>query len=147
MSGAKRPRAYEDLLKGLGTSCHCPKAKAFDNDIDRVEAYVCNLPTHRYKSSSSMTTKELIEAAKSRKLVTETSGMERAELKALLAPYDECAICLEVMNDQAFVKTWTCGHIFHLSCCYEVALHRAAEGSRKDPIKCPLCRNPLSNKI
>jgi hypothetical protein len=48
----------------------------------------------------------------------------------------ECSICLETMEDSRgnFVKTRTCGHVFHQRCLVQWILQNHS---------CPLCRRQL----
>lgn len=133
--------SFEQLFKQLGKgTCSCPKPVAFANDMQRVEALVCGLPTSKFVPSTAMNTKELLQVAKRRKLVDETSGLEKSELRRLVSAYDDCAICLETMQDGALIKTLDCGHFFHMKCVYEMAVQNAADATRTQPVKCPLCR-------
>lgn len=119
--------------------------KAFASDVERVEAMICALPTRRFQSSAQMSAKELVQAAKRRKLGA-LSGMERDEIRRLVSDHEqsECAICLEAFTEGAVIKEWNCGHIFHLKCAYAYAIHKAADARRTQPVSCPLCRAPLA---
>ena len=51
---------------------------------------------------------------------------------------DTCVVCLDSFLDDDLIKILKCKHIFH-ACCID-------EWLEKHNYKCPICRNPATNK-
>lgn len=102
------------------------------------------MATVRFRSSKALSTKELVQVAKRRKL-GEVSGMDACEVRRLIDENQttECAICCEDFEDGAVLKQWPCGHTFHLTCSYLFVVSKAIDEKRTAPIGCPLCRKNI----
>jgi hypothetical protein len=53
--------------------------------------------------------------------------------------YDECSICLQVMEPSSTMTT-LCNHTYHRTCLYPMFDEAVKKYSRKPRISCPLCR-------
>lgn len=124
------------------------RKRAFADDTARVEMMICKLPTSQYEPVNAMNTKALVGMAKKRKLVDEKdlSAMDKEDLRKRVVEAEDttCAVCLDGFQVTDFVKTWPCGHVFHLNCSYQVALFKTVGEMRKDSIRCPTCRHPVA---
>ncbi len=66
------------------------------------------------------------------------ASSETIDLLAGDSTHDNCAICLEPMDDIKKVLITPCGHRLHLGCVLDFEEHKARENVKQRT--CPLCR-------